>query len=378
MNIGYILLHLLVYLGLPATLLFLEKRIALIQKLGPVVLCYGLGIALGNIPGWQSHALIGDHSIGEYIYQLMAVLAIPLVLFSADLKSWLSLAKNTLLSFGFAALAACISSFVAYYFVGERLDYSPELTGMSVGVYTGGTQNLTAIGVGLGVPAELIAKSNLSDTLVSAIYLLLVLSVLPNFLRKVLPTYSPTGNSSSVEEESSPQAIHWISILKALGLGLLCLGLSFGIAQLVPFPEKGPWIISLVTTLGLLFSLIPSIRNLHGTFATGEYLLLVFCVAIGAQIQLDFITQDVIPLLIFFTIGAYLAILLHFLFVYLAKIDADTFLITSVAGIFNPIFIAPVARKLGNKEIIAPGMTAAIVGYAIGNFLGLAIAWGLS
>ncbi len=378
MNIGYILLHLLVYLGLPATLLFLEKRIALIQKLGPVVLCYGLGIALGNIPGWQRQALIGDHSIGEYVYQLMAVLAIPLVLFSADLKSWLSLAKNTLLSFGFAALAACISSFVAYYFVGERLDYSPELTGMSVGVYTGGTQNLTAIGVGLGVPAELIAKSNLSDTLVSAIYLLLVLSVLPNFLRKVLPTYSPTGNSSSVEEESSPQAIHWISILKALGLGLLCLGLSFGIAQLVPFPEKGPWIISLVTTLGLLFSLIPSIRNLHGTFATGEYLLLVFCVAIGAQIQLDFITQDVIPLLIFFTIGAYLAILLHFLFVYLAKIDADTFLITSVAGIFNPIFIAPVARKLGNKEIIAPGMTAAIVGYAIGNFLGLAIAWGLS
>ena len=373
-----IILPLIAYIGLPGLLLAAEKRFTWIEKLGPVVLCYGLGIALGNIPGWQSLGRLGDHSIGAYLYQLTAVLAIPLVLFSADLKAWVKLARPTLLSFGFMILAACISALVAYWAVGKQLSHSPELTGMSIGVYTGGTQNLTAIGVGLGVPAELIAKANLTDTVVSAIYLLLVLSILPGYLRRLLPSSGMESTNEIVEPEYTAVKIGVSEVLKVLGLGILCLGLSFGVAQLLPFQEKGPWIISMVTLLGLVFSLYPPIRTLNGSFATGEYLLLIFCVAIGSQIQLDFLTQDVIPLLLFFTIGAYLAILIHFALVYLAKIDADTFLITSVAGIFNPIFIAPVARKLGNKEIIAPGMTAAIVGYAVGNFLGLGIAWALS
>lgn len=372
-----VLLHIVAYVGLPGLLLRAEKRFPWIEKLGPVVLCYGLGIALGNIPGWQAIGSLGDHSIGEYIYQLTAVLAIPLVLFSADLRGWVSLAKPTLLSFGFMVIAACTSALVAYFAIGEQLPHGPELTGMSVGVYTGGTQNLTAIGVGLGVPAELIAKANLTDTLVSALYLLLVLSVLPGYLRRLLPSSSPETQFVDSKKGSESESLGVWDILKVLGLGILCLGLSFGVAQLLPFQEKGPWIISMVTLFGLLFSLYPPIRTLKGSFPTGEYLLLIFCVAIGAQIQLDFLTQDVIPLLLFFTIGAYLAIFIHFILVYLAKIDADTFLITSVAGIFNPIFIAPVARKLGNKEMIAPGMTAAIVGYAVGNFLGLGLAWAL-
>ena len=362
--------HVLSYLGIPLILLYLEKRSSIVRNVGPVVLCYGVGIALGNIPGWQQHAYVG-----EQIYQIAAVLAIPLVLFSADLLSWYRLTRGTLLSFGFAALAACISAFFAYYLLGYQLDYSGELTGMSVGVYTGGTQNLTAIGVGLGVPAELIAKANLADTIVSAVYLLLVLSVLPSFLNRVLPSYEFQEGPQPVEnlEKTRTKFLH---ILQGLGMAILCLGTSFGTSKILPF-NPGPVIISSVTALGLVCSLIPAVRRLPGTFATGEYLLLVFCVAIGAQIRLDFITQDVLPLLLFFVIGAYVAILIHFLLVYWAKIDSHTFLITSVAGIFNPIFIAPVARKLGNKEIIAPGMTAAIVGYAIGNFLGLAIAWGL-
>ena len=185
--------HVLSYLGIPLILLYLEKRSSIVRNVGPVVLCYGVGIALGNIPGWQQHSYVG-----EQIYQIAAVLAIPLVLFSADLLSWYRLTKGTLLSFGFAALAACISAFFAYYLIGYQLDYSGELTGMSVGVYTGGTQNLTAIGVGLGVPAELIAKANLADTIVSAVYLLLVLSVLPNFLNRILPRYNYRGRAPNL------------------------------------------------------------------------------------------------------------------------------------------------------------------------------------
>jgi uncharacterized membrane protein len=50
-------------------------------------------------------------------------------------------------------------------------------------------------------------------------------------------------------------------------------------------------------------------------------------------------------------------------------------LITSTAGIFGPAFIGPVAERLRNREVIVPGLTCGLVGYAIGNYLGFAVAW---
>ena len=36
---------------------------------------------------------------------------------------------------------------------------------------------------------------------------------------------------------------------------------------------------------------------------------------------------------------------------------------------------APVAKSLGNPEIIISGLTCGLVGYGVGNYLGLAVAY---
>jgi uncharacterized membrane protein len=48
-------------------------------------------------------------------------------------------------------------------------------------------------------------------------------------------------------------------------------------------------------------------------------------------------------------------------------------IITSTAGVFGPAFIIPVAKALKNDEIILPGILCGILGYAIGNYLGIGI-----
>jgi uncharacterized membrane protein len=68
------------------------------------------------------------------------------------------------------------------------------------------------------------------------------------------------------------------------------------------------------------------------------------------------------------------SIVLHFLFAWIFRVDADTTLITSVAGIFGPAFIGPVASVLKNKDIVVSGLTTGLVGYAIANYLGLGMA----
>jgi uncharacterized membrane protein len=55
------------------------------------------------------------------------------------------------------------------------------------------------------------------------------------------------------------------------------------------------------------------------------------------------------------------------------KIDADTTIITSTAMIFSPPFVPVVAGALKNKEIIISGITVGLIGYALGNYLGITI-----
>ncbi|MBW2699671.1 MAG: hypothetical protein JRF33_02540, partial [Deltaproteobacteria bacterium] len=43
--------------------------------------------------------------------------------------------------------------------------------------------------------------------------------------------------------------------------------------------------------------------------------------------------------------------------------------------IFGPHMVGPVAVALKNKEILFSGLASGLVGYAVGNYLGLALAW---
>ncbi len=68
------------------------------------------------------------------------------------------------------------------------------------------------------------------------------------------------------------------------------------------------------------------------------------------------------------------SVLLHYLLAILFRVDRDTLIITSTAAIFGPAFIGPVANAIGNKGIIPIGIALGLIGYAIGNFLGIGFA----
>jgi len=49
-------------------------------------------------------------------------------------------------------------------------------------------------------------------------------------------------------------------------------------------------------------------------------------------------------------------------------------MITSVAMVFSPPFVPMMAGVLKNRHIILSGLTVGIIGYAIGNYLGVLLA----
>jgi uncharacterized membrane protein len=49
-------------------------------------------------------------------------------------------------------------------------------------------------------------------------------------------------------------------------------------------------------------------------------------------------------------------------------------MITSVAAVCSPPFVPMLARALDNPSTILSGMTTGIIGYALGNYLGISLA----
>ena len=56
------------------------------------------------------------------------------------------------------------------------------------------------------------------------------------------------------------------------------------------------------------------------------------------------------------------------------RVDADSMVISSVAFINSPPFVPMVSAVMQNKRALVTGLAAGIVGYAVGNHLGVLMA----
>ena len=366
----------LVFVGFPALAIYGTNRNKVLEWLSPVVLCYLFGIGLGNLPGWTP-----DTDLATTSTEITVLLAIPLLLFSTDFPKWLRMAPKTVLSFSLAALSVMVVAAAATILVGGRDPETWKMAGMTVGVYTGGTPNMSAIGLALGVTEEKFVLVNGADVVLSAAYLLFLMTIAQRVLLRFLPAFQRSSlpeatHTSRMEADPVPALkARPKAVAGAIGLSVLSAGLTIGVVTL--FDESLPIapVILSVTTLGIALSFVPRIHNVASTYETGQYLLLIFAVAIGTLANLREMADAFSTVFVFVAIVLGASILLHYLLAALFRIDADTVLITSTAAVFGPAFVGPIAAVLKNREIVVSGLTTGVVGYAVGNYAGLAIAY---
>jgi uncharacterized membrane protein len=369
------LLQVLVLVGFPALALLAARYLKPVAWVGPVVVCYAVGILLGNLPG-----LGFQTRVSLSVSEAAVPLAIPLLLFATDVPRWSRLARSTLLSFGLACVSAMVSASVVGLAVADRSDEWWKMAGMLVGVYTGGTANMNAVGLALKVREETFILLNTADIVVCSAYLLFLVTVAQRVVLSFLPRFpNPTGwDEGNGEEAQRGPGLTWVrargmvlSFLLAAGIVGVSVGASMGVLGGV----EAPAVLLLITTLALLASFRPEVRHLPGSAALGDYALLVFCVAVGTLANARQLQETGLFVFGFCAGVVVLSVALHFALAALFRIDADTVLITSTATIFGPAFIGPVARALRNRELVVSGLTTGLMGFAVGTYLGLAVAW---
>ena len=155
-----------------------------------------------------------------------------------------------------------------------------------------------------------------------------------------------------------------------IAIGVFALGGLVGMA--VPEKSMMAAVILTITTVGLLLSLIPYINRIQKTFQAGMYIIIVFCLVVSSMADLKGIIQpEYIDLLLYVALVYFGSLFIHILLSMIFKIDADTVIITSTAMIYSPPFVPVIAGALKNKDVIISGLSAGILGYVIGNYLGI-------
>jgi len=363
---------LLIFLS-PLLWIKLVNRFNIENWLSPVVLSYATGIFVANF------GLIPfEESFSKAVSEVTILLAIPLLLLSTDIKGWIKHAKSTILSFSICVVSGIIASIVMALFFKTALDQSWIVSGMLVGVYTGGTPNMNAIGMALEAKQETFVLLNAADILCGGVYLIFLTSVAHRFFSKfLLPFKKDNKDIRNIGKNNfSNNGLTVKGFFQAAGLTILIIGASAGICWLVYGAlDNVSFILLLLTTFSVIASLSSEIRKIRGTFEMGEYLLLMFCVAIGMMADFTKLAADGGLIIGFTALVLSTTIILHLIFSRIFKIDTDTFLITSTAAIYGPVFIGQVASVIRNRSLVFSGMATGLIGYAIGNYLGIAVAY---
>ncbi len=374
----------LFYFLFPAYLLFYSTRFSVINKIGVVVICYAGGLVLGNI-----HII--PESISGLQSDLMGVtilLGIPLVLFSENVVKWAKMAKTTFISLLLGVASVVVLVFVGYYIFRNSIPEIWKISGMMIGVYTGGTPNLAAIARGLGVDEELYIMTHTAELVIGAVILLFLLTGAKPFFGLWLKPYKAGKMESQPELDVADfesydgffKRKNLSGILKAFGVSLLIFGIGYGTTFLFKGDAKDTAAVLTVTTLGILASLVPGINRIKSSFQLGMYFIYVFCVIVASKADIIalFSVENMgllVNLLLYISLVIVGSLLLHSLLSWIFGIDVDDFIITSTALSNSPPFVPVVAAAIKNKEVVMSGMIIGVIGYAIGNYLGVAIAY---
>ncbi|MEM6769394.1 MAG: DUF819 family protein [Bacteroidota bacterium] len=360
-------LSLLLCVGFPFFARTAERKGWFPSWVSSIIACYLIGILVSNLRVWPV-----DGSLMEGIAGASMLLGLPLLLFAVRIKDSLNYAKGMMLAFGLCCLAGLIcTAIVGYYMTGQIAD-SWKIAGMLVGLYTGGTPNVQAIGVALEAPSEYMVLVQAADVLLGGAYLLGLVTFLP----KIYAWFFPIAKvDEGVVEQDFQEVIPFSKQLPQLGVGVVVTVVSVGLTWLVTGGiDNLTVLILLLTTVALVAGNTQSIRSIGNTYPLGEYFILVFCVALGLLADFRALAADGMDLLYFSALALVSTTILHLLLCKVFRVDRDTVILSYVAGFYGPVFVVQVAAALKNQRLLAAGIAVSLLGFGIGNYLGIGVA----
>lgn len=373
------LLLILFYLLAPAVVLWACRKVKVLDKLGPVLTLYIVGVIVANIGVFPSEADAHASFLAfqESISEVLVPLALPMMLFGCNFKRFSFGQSLGALIIG--VLAVVVIVFASYVSFSEKLGSEAAMMGASLtGQYTGGAANLAAVKQMVGLSTENFVMLSTCNLIVSFFYLMFLMGGGVKLARRIVGGNVAKSQVVELVEDENPyrdfaKKNSLVQLLKILVASVVVMGISVVVGTIAG-GEGGISMVALIltiTTLSLLLTFWKEVRGWDKSYDAGMYLIYIFCLVMATMADLSTIDwQQSLYVLIFQAVIVFGSLFITIFGARIFRIDADTAVITSNTLINSPVCVPMIAATMKNRDVIVTGITNGLGGYALGNYLG--------
>lgn len=311
----------------------------------------------------------------DSIFESILPLAIPLMLFRADLLEAFRTGGATVVAFGIGAVGIVVGAFVATLLIplGES---SAIAAGLFTATYTGGSANFAAVAIA--------ADFNDGTTLTSMVAADIVATNLQTMLLVALPSVVVIRRLFGFEDAvpaETPKPAAEVEVVHDRGADLAGAAFAIAIAMLLVFlgAQTARWLgapplgIVFTTVYALIVSNLmkPVVGIMSHDFDIGLFFIFLFLVALAAGANVTAMIESGLAFFMF----AMLMLLVHTAFIVLVsrlfELDLRSVVIGSTACVGGVTSATAIASAKGWKDLIIPGIMAGTIGNSFGTLLGV-------
>ncbi|HOI90002.1 MAG TPA: DUF819 family protein [Candidatus Rifleibacterium sp.] len=366
-------------LFIAAVIVQLDKKFRTFFEYVPgIVVLYFLVMTLSTLGFWKQ-----TDEINFYYTQLknnILPAMIFLMLLHCDLKKILKLGPRMLLGFFSASFTIAVGFIVVYFlFKGHFEPHTWKTFAALCGSWMGGTGNMAAIQLALGVADSQMGYTLIMDSVNYAVWVMLLLMVVPyarhfnNWTKADTSQIDAVGASLMSEKTDQPLPTTFHDLILLLGSSFMVAAVAQYLAPMLPtssFVSTYSWVVLIATAAGIIAALTPLGRT-SGISMLASLMLYLIVALIGSRANFAELSQAPFYIFCGFLILVIHAVLLA-LIAKIFKLDLFTCGVASLANI-GGVASAPILAAAYSEVLVPVGVLMSMVGYVIGTGGGLLV-----
>jgi len=308
------------------------------------------------------------------VWNYMVPMAIPMLLFKANLRRIIPETKGMLVAFLLGATGTVAGVIIGFHILplGEG---GAAISGTLAASYIGGSMNYAAVGEALEVESSLFLAGAAADNVVGVVYLA-TLALIPSitFLRKWLPSpiieIAERETELEIEHKDETVNLNLLHISLSLLLSLTICAVANLVAESLGVGRFSILFITAITVL--IANIFPTAMDtLEGDFEVGLLMMYLFFVTVGASADIAMMLDSAMMIVALTAI----IIIVHMIVIFSGsrffKLDLAEVIIASNACAAGPTTAAALAASKGWKSLVTPAVMCGVFGYVIANFIGV-------